>query len=158
MLQLPKMLMLEMMGFKRQMLAFSAEQAGGLPANLPPAKTDDGVAITDKKHCLDPNVWVDGKCKGDPRGKKSTELERKAACGGGENTPSCQRFTANLVRSRKSACALASTTHGASSLQCPPLDCAAFMICFHWGCRVHQACALFCSKRGCVYDFHFVFN
>ena len=102
MLQLPKMLMLEMMGFKRQMLGFSAEQAGAPPAtDLPPAKTDDGVAITDKKHCLDPNVWVDGQCKGDPRGRKSTERDRKAACGGGENTPSCKSFTENLVRSRK---------------------------------------------------------
>ena len=103
MLQLPKMLMREMMGFKMQMLGFNAanEGAGANEGDLPAAKTDDGVAISDKKHCLEPNVWVAGKCKGDPRGRKSTERDRKAACGGGENTPSCKSFTENLVRSRK---------------------------------------------------------
>lgn len=98
--QLPKMLMREMMGFKRQMLGFSAEQQG---AELPPAKSETGVAITDKKHCLDPNVWVDGQCKGDPRGRKTTEEGRKAACGGGENSAPCKMFKENLVRSRNSA-------------------------------------------------------
>jgi hypothetical protein len=104
MLQLPKMLMREMMGFKMQMLGYTAanEGAGANEGDLPAAKTDDGVEISDKKHCLEPNVWVAGKCNGDPRGRKSTELERQAACNGGETAPSCKTFKVRLVRCRKS--------------------------------------------------------
>jgi len=47
-----------MIGFKMQVLGFNG--AGKTGGDLPAAITDDGVAISDKKHCFEPNVQVGG--------------------------------------------------------------------------------------------------
>ena len=54
------------------------------PSALPVA-TAKGKTI-DEKHCLAPNVWIKGKCMGDPRGaanmnkKEKVDAAATAAC------------------------------------------------------------------------------
>ena len=64
------------------------------------------VKKDDKKHCLTPNVWINGKCLGDPRGTKDSDAERKKACRGGEQSKSCKSFKQKQVSAAASVHAL----------------------------------------------------
>ena len=57
-----------------------------------PVKKDPKHGSIDKNHCLSPNVWIRGKCIGDPRGTKTDVAERNKACSGGEKSKPCIAF------------------------------------------------------------------